>query len=397
MQRIAECRQIDVVRSADVLVAGGGIAGVAAALAAARSRAKTILLEKECALGGLATLGLIVLYLPLCDGYGHQVIGGISEELLRKSLKYGNLSIHEPWKNVPPCWDGEASVEEREKKRFRVDYDPAPMMLVLEELLNAAGVEVWYDTRLCSAVHQDGALTHAIVENKSGRLAIAAKAFVDATGDADLCFLAGEETASSDQNRRSGWYYSAKDDESPRLHQLTDPLYDPCPPGSRFYAGDRGSEVSAYVQAMHGMILNHVKAQPEGTLPLMIPTLPLFRMTRRLVGAATLTDAQLGKWCEDAVAMTGDWRRPAPVYAIGLSHLRGMKNTNLFAAGRCISSAGDAWDVTRVIPTCGATGQAAGTAAAMLALEGKLDVSILQSQLQKDGMILNRGLTRREP
>jgi len=395
MDHIEECRQIDVVRQTDVLVAGGGIAGVAAALSAARTGAKTILLEKECALGGLATIGLIVMYLPLCDGYGHQAIGGVSEELLRKSLKYGNLSIHEPWKSVPPCWDAEASEMERAKKRFRVDYDAAPMMLALEELLNKAGVEIWYDTRLCSTVCKENRITHAIVENKSGRLAIAAKAFVDATGDADLCFRSGEETASSAGNRRSGWYFSAKDGESPKLHTITDPLYAPCPPGSRFYAGDRGSEVSAYVQAMHGMILDHVKTQPDGTLPFLIPTLPLFRMTRRLVGAATLTDAQLGKWHEDAVAMTGDWRRPAPVYAIGLAHLQGVKNTNLFAAGRCISSEGDAWDVTRVIPTCGATGQAAGTAAAMLALQGGLDVSSLQSRLQKDGMILNRGLTGR--
>lgn len=48
-----------------------------------------VLLEKECALGGLATLGLIVIYLPLCDGYGHQVIGGIGEELLRESVAAG--------------------------------------------------------------------------------------------------------------------------------------------------------------------------------------------------------------------------------------------------------------------------------------------------------------------
>lgn len=394
MDHIDESRKIDVVRNVDVLVAGGGIAGVAAALAAARKGARTLLLEKECALGGLATIGLVIMYLPLCDGYGHQVIGGISEELLRASVKYGNLSLHEPWKAVPSCWDGEATVQERAKKRFRVDYDAAPMILVLEELLNEAGVEIWYDTRLCSTASSADRLTHAIVENKSGRLAIAARAFVDATGDADLCYLAGEETESSAENRRSGWYFSAKDDESPKLHPITDPLYAPCPPGSRFYAGDSGSEVSAYVQAMHGMILDHAKTQPEGTLPFLIPTIPLFRMTRRLVGADTLTDEQLGLWREDTVAMTGDWRKPAPVYAIGLSHLQGVKNENLFAAGRCISSTGDAWDVTRVIPTCGATGQAAGAAAAMMALKGRLELGALQKQLKQDGMILDRGLTR---
>ena len=73
----------------DVVVCGGGVAGVAAALAAARHGARTCLLEKEYALGGLATLGLIVVYLPLCDGEGVQMSGGLAEELLHTALKYG--------------------------------------------------------------------------------------------------------------------------------------------------------------------------------------------------------------------------------------------------------------------------------------------------------------------
>jgi flavin-dependent dehydrogenase len=71
----------------DVVVAGGGIAGVAAALAAARNGAKTLLLEKQVVLGGLATAGHIVIYLPLCDGMGNKVIGGIAEELLWESIR----------------------------------------------------------------------------------------------------------------------------------------------------------------------------------------------------------------------------------------------------------------------------------------------------------------------
>ena len=88
----------------DVIVAGGGIAGVAAALASARAGAKTLLLEKESALGGLATLGLIVIYLPLCDGRGTKMSGSIAEELLRilsntaraRSRRRGWTSIPRP-------------------------------------------------------------------------------------------------------------------------------------------------------------------------------------------------------------------------------------------------------------------------------------------------------------
>lgn len=243
---------------------------MAAALAAARTGAQTLLLEKECALGGLATLGLIVMYLPLCDGYGHQVIGGIGEELLRKSVEGGSPTAG-PRGHVPPCWNGPAGEAERTQTRFRVDYDAAPMMLTLERLLREAGVSIWYDTRLCAAQSREGKLSHVIVENKSGRLAIAAQAFVDATGDADLCFLAGERTESYLENRRSGWYFSMREGESAHLHPLTDPLKGPCPPGSRFYRLS-GSEVSAYVEDMHDMIHAHASGQ-EGAAPFLIPAL----------------------------------------------------------------------------------------------------------------------------
>ena len=79
--------KVPVVSAYDVVVVGGGIAGCAAALAAAREGRSVLLLEKMTMLGGLGTAGHIVIYLPLCDGYGRQVIGGIAEELLLLSTK----------------------------------------------------------------------------------------------------------------------------------------------------------------------------------------------------------------------------------------------------------------------------------------------------------------------
>lgn len=73
----------------DIAVCGGGIAGIAAALAAARHGKKVVLLERQYMLGGLATAGLITIYLPLCDGCGKQVSFGIAEELLKMSIKHG--------------------------------------------------------------------------------------------------------------------------------------------------------------------------------------------------------------------------------------------------------------------------------------------------------------------
>ena len=64
----------------DIAVCGGGFAGISAALAAARHGKRVVLFEKEYMLGGLGTAGLITIYLPLCDGYGHQVSFGIAED-----------------------------------------------------------------------------------------------------------------------------------------------------------------------------------------------------------------------------------------------------------------------------------------------------------------------------
>ena len=146
MQAFAEPgRSIPIEAEYDVCVLGGGVAGAAAALAAAREGARTCLIEKEYALGGLATLGLIVIYLPLCDGNGRQVIAGISEEFLRASLKYGPG-------NLPDCWREGGDPAARQQERYQTRYEAASLTLALEELLLSAGVTLWYDTRLCAAV-----------------------------------------------------------------------------------------------------------------------------------------------------------------------------------------------------------------------------------------------------
>ena len=83
----------------DIAIIGGGIAGVAAAVQTARMGMKTVLIEKTALVGGLATGGLINVFLPLCDGNGHQVTFGIAEEMLRKSIVYGPGEIPPGWRN----------------------------------------------------------------------------------------------------------------------------------------------------------------------------------------------------------------------------------------------------------------------------------------------------------
>ena len=102
----------------DVIVIGGGVAGVSAALAASRQQKKVALIEKQCFLGGLATSGLITIYLPLCDGKGHQVSFGIAEELLKLSIELGVQ------RKYPQPWLENGTFEEKKQKRYEVQYNP---------------------------------------------------------------------------------------------------------------------------------------------------------------------------------------------------------------------------------------------------------------------------------
>ena len=108
----------------DVVVAGGGIAGCAAALAAARNGARVLLIEKQTLLGGLATAGLITYYLPLCDGEGTQMSYGIAEEFLHLSV------LHHPEKDIPDCWRKNAAAldpalaDGRHKYRYETRFSP---------------------------------------------------------------------------------------------------------------------------------------------------------------------------------------------------------------------------------------------------------------------------------
>ena len=87
----------------ELIVAGGGVAGVAAALSARRNGINRVLLiEKTINLGGLATTGMINLFVPMCNGRGKQIITGMAEELLRDSIKYGYDTLPEEWKNGEP-------------------------------------------------------------------------------------------------------------------------------------------------------------------------------------------------------------------------------------------------------------------------------------------------------
>lgn len=380
------------VREYDVAVAGGGIAGIAAALSAARNGAKTCIVEKEVMLGGLATAGLIVIYLPLCDGMGNQIIYGIGEELLELSIKYDTQA------EIPAAWKPGASpdLDARKKQRYSVTYNPYLFAIAAEELLQSEGVDLIYDSVVTALDMQQSSIASLNIYNKSGNITIRAKSFVDATGDADLCHLSGENTAVYRENKLASWNYYF-DGKAVRLHGLAEPLYEPVSYYKRLYDGTNYEDITQSLLDSRQMLMADLQKKRENNpqaMPVTLPSIPLMRMTRRLVGAYELDESEERKWFDDAVGMTGDWRKPGPVFYLPYRCLYGRTVKNLITAGRCISATTPMWDITRVIPTCAVTGQAAGAAAALQAqdkngFEG-VSVRILQEKLGQQGVRLNR-------
>lgn len=375
----------------DILIVGGGIAGCSAALAARREGCRVLLLEKLTVLGGLATTGHIVIYLPLDDGYGRQVIGGISEELLKLSAKYAYYG------------DDFSRWQER-GKRYECKYNGPAFALALEELLLREGVEILYDTLFAGAEIEDGFCRAIYVENKSGRTRLPCRAVVDASGDADLFARAGEACVAG-QNNLAIWTYcvSAPDRfcqkrggaDAPGLKLVSMGRIDTAQRAQTYvrpYFGDTGEGVNRFILDGHRLLLEQMKADPS-LVPASLPGMAQLRTSRRIEGAYELSDKDANAHFEDNIGGTGDWRRPGPVYEIPYRALYTAGLKNVLSAGRCISTAGEAWEIVRCIPQAALTGQAAGTALAMAIASGAtvqtMDVAALQSRLKGAGVLLD--------
>ena len=187
----------------DVCVAGGGVAGIAAAIAAKRAGARdVILLERGFMLGGLASAGLVTIYLALCDGYGHQVCFGLAEELFRLSIEHGAEARY------PTAWLDGGTIEERAERRFEVQFNAQLFALSAERLLREEGVKIIYGASAVAVKVKKDKISSVLIEGKSGRQAIQAVSVVDATGDCDIAKFAKAQTETFGQgNVLASWYY----------------------------------------------------------------------------------------------------------------------------------------------------------------------------------------------
>jgi hypothetical protein len=166
-------REVPVAGQYDVVVCGGGPSGLIAAVAAARNGAKTLLIERYGFVGGMATSSLVT---PISEfrHYGKQHIGGIPFELMKKAADLGGANVSLESGNYP--------------------VNDEVLKLAAQRLLLESGVTLLYHSWFADCVMEGDRVTHVIVQNKAGAVAYEGKVFVDCTGDADLVRAAGLPT-----------------------------------------------------------------------------------------------------------------------------------------------------------------------------------------------------------
>ncbi|MDR0641974.1 MAG: FAD-dependent oxidoreductase [Treponema sp.] len=395
-EHIIETRQVPVKEAFDLIVAGGGVAGIAAALAGARQGLKTMLVEKSAILGGLATLGLINWYEPLCDGAGRIMTTGIAEELLKLSVAYG-------YGNLPEQWTRQGEPKPEPQKRYASIFNPSVFALALNELLLKNGVELRYDMIASWPVMKGFRCTGLITESAGGREYFPAKVIIDATGDADIMARAGVPC----RNGTNYLTYTAhgctaesvkKALDSNDMVHLNDSRFWAGsdlnglghPEGLHFFWGIPNEERSEFIRLGQALLLEKIRdGLKDEMCPYALPGMAQLRKTRCIVGDETFTGED-GLYRENSIGAAGDFRTHGKHYEIPLGVLFNGAFPNLLAAGRIVSAHEDGWEIARVIPTAALTGEAAGTAASLMIGEGKQAAEIeareVQRLLEKNGV-----------
>jgi hypothetical protein len=426
-------RRTPVASETDVVVAGGGPAGLMAAIAAARMGAATLLVDANGHLGGVATMGLP--FQGFFDREGRQIVKGLAEEFVSRLRSAGGAlpeftqcSLHNPFLII----------------------DPETVKTVAQEMAVDAGVETLLHTWVAEAAVDSARIRALLVQNKSGRQALVGKVYVDATGDGDVAascgvpFSVGRPQDGLTQSATLNFRIDGVDTATLCSRIVEDPeRFDLHPMLSREQFRNNGKHIMVGLRNLiaqarredgqelpcefvnyitliqEGAVsinMVHVKkvmghdakdlsrAEMEGRrqIPLIIDFLRKFvpgfekarlttsagrigiRETRHIQGAYTLTvdDVMGGSRPADTVAVGGyiiDIHSPTagdvelvkvPPYGIPYRCLLPEGRENLLIAGRCISATHKALATARQMSTCMAMGQAAGTAAA-LAVQSK--------------------------
>ncbi len=376
--------------SFDVIVVGGGIAGVCASVAAARAGVSVLLLEKSINLGGLATSGLISWYEPLCDGKGQQMIYGLAEELIKLSRRYG-------FDNLPQKWGGNGQ-NKSANERYSTFYSPTVFSAQLDTFVEESGVKLRFDTLATYPVMQGNLCQGVVVESANGCEYFEGKIVVDATGDASVMHRAGVPTENgSNYFTYIAHYFTYESAKSlvetgntcafrKWLNVGSDMFGGGHPEGMKNISGTTAEEITEYVLAGKKRLLDKIATMEKNAFDIMtLPTMPQLRTVRRIKGNTDFCAVD-GQAFDDSIGQCGDfrWKGIGKHYQIPFGTLWNSDFPNLLAAGRIISAPqGDGWEVSRVIPVCALTGEAAGKAAALCVQDKKKLTEITQSDIEK--------------
>jgi hypothetical protein len=411
-------RELPVVRDVDVIVVGGGPAGLAAAVAAARNGARTVLVERFGYLGGTATASLMA----CINGFRNQVepdatqtVRGIAEEIVLQLKAMDGLGKSPYPQKSYPTTPGELE--------YSYAIDTEKFKYVVLKMAVEAGVELMFHTWFSDAIVEDGVIRGIIVENKSGRQALMGRVIVEATGDGDVAARAGAP------------FWQTVKDEAPRLNDTL--MYrvefgenrpespHACDFGTNAVVWGPGvgpingidaeqlsqAEVDARLRVYDDFAAKQAQ-RPEMADARVVETPPLLgvRQTRFIEGEYKLTakDAIKGRRFDDVVAISScpiihyyGYRRylEHEGYDIPYRSLVPKSVDGLLIAGRCISSEQQPYESHRAMVPIMAIGEAAGTAAALSAQDRvaprDLDVAKLQRALVAQGAELRRDLTSR--
>ncbi|MDO5554859.1 MAG: FAD-dependent oxidoreductase [Planctomycetia bacterium] len=367
------------VQTTDVLVLGGGTAGCAAAIAAARAGVKVTLVERYNHFGGLATGGLVLIILGhWTEGKKIQVCQGIGEEMMARleKLPYGIVN-RKPGAN--PTIDAEA------------------YKYLLVEMLTEAGVDIWLHSLATDAIVSDNTVRGVVFQTKTGPQAILAKQTIDTTGDGDIFASAGAAYDRRDYHiglpARIGDVPKMQPGQKrPRNYGDLTPIDD------IRWLNMRGKTTDGLdAKNLSNLELEYRKKIWQNYITLreqegfgdvkMIETAPQLgvRITRVLKGVVELTreGAENNVKFDDCVGLGGAWFGDHQAWQLPLRALLPEKIDNLLTAGRSISTDPRMSDLIRVIPNCWVSGQGAGCAAAAAVLQDVLVRNVDYSKLRQ--------------
>ena len=189
-----DARRTPVVKAADVIVVGGGPSGVAAAIAAARTGAQVLLVERAAFLGGTATGAMMASFMGFC-WRDRQVSGGVADEIIRRLGEDGGANGFLRYVM--------AEATDHPYLQYTLPFDPEVLKFVLDDLVRDAGVEVLLHAQVVAPISEDGVVRGVVVEGRSGRQALRAKVVVDAGADGFIARGAGAQAQNADQPPQS--------------------------------------------------------------------------------------------------------------------------------------------------------------------------------------------------